>query len=66
MAVTDDIRALTAILVREHQGGKAEALRQQRGLAASVLAKACGCTASQLPPGNAAWACPRPSRGLPG
>ncbi len=48
MAVADDITRLTAILVRQVQGGHAALLRQQRGLSASSIGKAAGCTAEQI------------------
>ena len=48
MPGSDDISRLAAIQVRQHQGGKAERLRQQRGLAASAIGKACGVSASLI------------------
>ena len=48
MAVADDITRITAILVRMVQGGPAAVLRQQRGLTASAIGKACGASASQV------------------
>ena len=49
MAQSDDIATLAEVLVRMHQrGGQAASIRQQRGLNASAVGKACGVTASQI------------------
>ncbi len=49
MAQSDDIAVLTEVLVRMHQrGGLAENIRQQRGLPASAIGKAAGCTPEMI------------------
>lgn len=48
MAIADDITRLTAIMVRQVQGGPAALLRQQRGLPASAIGKLCGASADQV------------------